>query len=205
MNVSFWVDPICPWCWMTARWVKEVVEPQRNLTITWHPISLYEKNQPDSDNPFYEKMVHTNSLLRVAQSLEDTEGNEAFFKFYWEAGKRIHHDGDVFAKPETLLSDAGFATNHANAFNNEHFDTAIKERMNKGLALVGQDVGTPIISFTDTNGTERGIFGPVISELPTGAEGLKVWDAMTTLATMDGFWELKRTRTVQPNFGKKPQ
>ena len=200
MNVTIWVDPICPWCWMTARWMKEVIQPERDLNITWKTISLQEKNQPGPDSPFYERVAHTHKLLRVFAAIDANEGNEAAFRFYWQAGTHIHHDEDLFVDAATLLTEAGLDLTYADAYDDPQWDVRIKEQMEEGLALVGSDVGTPIIGL-EIDGTEQGVFGPVISRLVTGDEGLAVWDAVITLATTDGFWELKRTRTVEPDFG----
>lgn len=193
---------------MTARWVVDVVQPERDLNVTWQPISLLFKNQPDEDSPWYAPVAHTHKLLRVFESVKAAEGNDAAFKFYWECGRNIHHDGvqdwnDPAVSATQLLANAGLDVSHAAAFDDESFDVVIREKMDAGLALVGEDVGTPIIAF-DTDDGKVGIFGPVISRAPHGEEGLKLWDAMVTMTTMDGFWELKRTRTVDPDFGERP-
>lgn len=193
---------------MTARWVVDVVQPERDLNITWQPISLLFKNEPPEDSDYYPPALHTHKLLRVFESVKAAEGNDAAFAFYWECGRNIHHDGthdwnDPRISAEGLLSSAGLDISHAAAFEDESWDTIIREKMDAGLALVGNDVGTPIIAFAGDEG-KLGIFGPVISRAPQGEEGLKLWDAMVTMATMDGFWELKRTRTVGPDFGERP-
>ena len=193
---------------MTARWVVDVVQPERDLNITWQPISLLFKNDPPEDSEYFEPVNHTHKLLRVFESVKAANGMDAAFQFYWEAGRNIHHDGirdvdDPAISAETLLKNAGLDVAHAAAFDDESFDAIIREKMDEGLALVGQDVGTPIISFPSDNG-KIGIFGPVISRAPQGEEGLALWDAMVTMSTMDGFWELKRTRTESPDFGERP-
>ena len=193
---------------MTARWVVDVVQPERDLNITWQPISLLFKNNPPEDSEYFEPVNHTHKLLRVFESVKAANGMDAAFQFYWEAGRNIHHDGirdvdDPAISAETLLKNAGLDVAHAAAFDDESFDAIIREKMDEGLALVGQDVGTPIISFPSDNG-KIGIFGPVISRAPQGEEGLALWDAMVTMSTMDGFWELKRTRTESPDFGERP-
>ena len=75
--------------------------------------------------------------------------------------------------------------------------------MEIGLDLVGHDVGTPIIAF-DTPAGPKGVFGPILSRMPQGADGVELWDAMVTFAIHDGFWELKRTRTEDPVFPSRP-
>ncbi len=204
MEIKFWVDPICPWCWMTARWAVDLVKPQRDLNIVWQPISLLLKNKPDPESPWYQRMAHTHGLLRVMESVRATEGNEGVTRFYWAAGTAIHHDKKSSVSAEDVLSMAGLDLSHASAFEDESFDAVIEEAMERAFALVGEDVGTPIIEFPTKSGETRGIFGPVISELPSKEDALVLWDAMETLATMDGFWELKRSRTVNPTFPDRP-
>lgn len=202
--VEFWVDPACPWCWVTARWIVDEVAPQRDLDITWQPISLLFKNDPPKDSPYYGAVANTHKLLRVMESLRSAGASNADLqRWYLYCGTKVHHDGDRdfdTAKVEAALVHLGFDTKHAAAFEDDSWDAAIRTGMDAGLALVGDDVGTPIIAFTGDDGVKRGIFGPVITRVPSSEQSLAVWDAMQALATMDGFWELKRTRTEGPSF-----
>ena len=197
---------------MTARWVVDVVEPERDLNITWQPISLLFKNQPPEDSDYFAPVDFTHKLLRVFESVKAAEGMDAAQSLYWQFGRILHHDrstGAVDAEsvyaggPTPFLEAVGLDTAHAAAFDDESWDAVIREKMDAGLALTGNDVGTPIIAFDGPEG-RLGIFGPVISRKPEGEEGLALWDAMVTMATMDGFWELKRTRNVGPDFGERP-
>ena len=171
---------------MTARWVVDVVQPECDLNITWQPISLLFKNNPPEDSDYFAPVNHTHKLLRVFEALNDAEGNDAAFKFYWEGGRHIHHDGDHEVTAETILAGAGLDKSFASAYDDDRWDGVIREKMGVGLGLVGADVGTPIIGFDSDHG-KVGIFGPVISHAPQGKEGLALWDAMITMATMDGF------------------
>ena len=189
---------------MTARWVVDVVKPERDLNVTWQPISLLFKNEPPEDSEYYGPVMYTHKLLRVFEAINAKDGNEAAGNFYWTAGTMIHHDEKLYAPVEEILEAAGMDASFASAFEDESWDSVIREKMDVGLGLVGQDVGTPIIAFEKDDGEQVGIFGPVISRAPTGDEGLALWDAMVTMSTMDGFWELKRTRTEGPNFGDRP-
>lgn len=190
---------------MTARWVVDVVLPERDLEVTWQPISLLFKNKPPEDSDYYKPVVYTHNLLRVFEAINASEGNKAAGDFYWKCGTFIHHDEKLYAPVEEILEAAGMDASFAAAFDDESWDEVIRTKMDAGLELVGQDVGTPIIGFEKDGGDKVGIFGPVISHAPQGEEGLALWDAMVTMSTMDGFWELKRTRTVSPNFGDRPQ
>ena len=93
---------------------------------------------------------------------------------------------------------------HAEAFEDERFDTEIRSRHDAGLALTGDDVGTPIIAM-DTPGGRQGIFGPVITAVPNPEDSLRLWDGMVAMMSVDGFWELKRTRTRRPEFPDRPK
>ena len=62
---------------MTARWVVDEIQPARDLNITWQPISLFLKNEPEEDSPYYEPTNKTFKMLRVMESVRATEGEKA--------------------------------------------------------------------------------------------------------------------------------
>ena len=204
MNVEFWVDPACPFCWTTARWMVDEVIPNRDVHVTWRPISLKFKNDPPEDSPFFEPVTFTHNLLRVMESARATEGDDAFFKLYWEAGTRIHHDDDRSFSATELLESVGLDAKHASAFDDESWDKAIQVGMDEGLDLVGGDVGTPIIAITNSEGVKAGYFGPVITKVPPTEKSVAMWDALVTMMDIDSFFELKRTRTEAPDPGARP-
>jgi hypothetical protein len=189
---------------VTARWVVDVVQPERDVEVTWQPISLLRKNDPPADSEYREAAETTHNMLRVMESLRLTDGNDAVFKAYWEFGTRIHHDKDRDFDLGEALTAAGLDPSHAAAADDESLDDVIAERMDIGLALVGDDVGTPIIALDDDNGDRVGMFGPVITRAPSGATGLKLWDHFVGLTQVPGVWEIKRTRTEAPDFGDRP-
>ncbi|MEQ8841202.1 MAG: hypothetical protein RIB98_09475 [Acidimicrobiales bacterium] len=189
---------------MTARWVVDEVAPARDLNITWQPISLKLKNAPEPDSSFYEPVDRTYRLLRVMESVRATEGEDAVFRLYWEYGRRIHHDKALDFEVAEALAAVGLPASHAVAFDTDEFDTEIQRRHDAGLALTGDDVGTPIIAFDDRDGVKRGYFGPVITKVPNTEDSLAMWDALVAMMNVDGFWELKRTRTEGPSVGERP-
>ena len=202
-KVRFWVDPICPWCWVTARWIIEVA-PERDLEITWQPISLFIKNEPSPESPAYEPVRWTYGLLRVMEAVRATEGEEAVGSLYVEFGRRIHHDGERTWDPAAALEAVGLDVSYAAAADDEQWDAPLRERMDAGLALVGNDVGTPIIAFVADDGRDVAAFGPVITKVPETKDALALWDAFVTVTALDEFWEIKRTRTRRPEFGNRP-
>ena len=204
MNIDFWVDPACPFCWATARWAVDEVQPNRDIDITWRPISLFFKNEPDPDSPWYEGSKFTHGLLRVMESVRTTDGNDGVFKLYWEFGARIHHDKETPFDPADALATVGLDTSHAAAFDDESWDAVIRSGMDEGLALVGNDVGTPIIALENSDGVKAGYFGPVITRIPSTEKSVAMWDALVAMMDVDSFFELKRTRTDSPQPGDRP-
>ncbi len=207
-EVEFWVDPVCPWCWVTARWMVDEVIPARGLTVRWQPISLLFKNQPEPSSAYFAPVAATHRMLRVMEAAR-AGGNEGeAFAVYWHLGTRIHHDRILDAnEPIDIAAElklAGLDPGYADAAEDEAWDAVITERMQRGLDLVGSDVGTPIIAFNDPDGVRRGVFGPVITRVPDRIRSLALWDAVVALGGIDGFWELKRTRTERPEFGERP-
>jgi hypothetical protein len=189
---------------VTARWVVDEVQPARDLNIIWQPISLLFKNEPPEDTPYREAAAYTHNLLRVMESVRKAEGDDAVGPLYWEYGRRIHHDKDREFTAAQALEAVGLDTSHAAAFDDADWDKEIRTRMDAGLDLCGDDVGTPIIAFDDRNGVRQGYFGPVITRVPSTEDSLAMWDALQTMMNIDGFWELKRTRTERPEFGDRP-
>jgi hypothetical protein len=192
---------------VTARWAVEQVQPERDLTIIWEPISLHYKNEvdPEEQPERYERYWRTHRLLRVLESVRTTDGNDGVFRLYWEFGRNIHHDKRLLEFSVTeALSAVGLDTSHADAYDDESWDAGIRERMDVGLELAGDNIGTPIIAFDDAEGSRVGIFGPVITRVPNRELSLQLWDGLQQVMTVPGFWELKRTRTERPDFGERP-
>ena len=189
---------------MTARWVVDAVQPHRDINITWQPISLLLKNNPAEDSAYRKPVEFTHSLLRVLESVRSTDGEAAVQSLYWEYGRRIHHDKDRDFTAAEALGAVGLSASHAAAFDDESWDAEIRTRMDAGIALAGDNVGTPIIAFKNADGEKVALFGPVITSVPSPELSLQLWDGYIAVATVPGFWELKRTRTTGPQFPDRP-
>ena len=202
-RVDFWFDPSCPWAWMTSRWVDEVA-PHRDLDVSWHIMSLAILNEnndvPESYRAFFPRALRYAQLVTAAQVLH---GDAAIKPLYDALGTRIHlgQRTDVDAVMAESLAEAGLPADlvaHAPADPAAHpfeFEAQLRESHFGGMGLVGQDVGTPVVSV---NGVA--FFGPVISPAPKGEQALTLWDGVVAVASYDGFFELKRTRTRDPQF-----
>jgi hypothetical protein len=136
----------------------------------------------------------------VIESVRAAEGDAAIGPLYTAIGAQVHHQGNSFVAATDVLVTAGLSPSHADAFGDDAWDSVIEASMAEGLALTGNDVGTPIIGFTREDGSKVGFFGPVISRRLPIAQALDLWDGLILCTGVDGFWELKRTRTENPNF-----
>jgi hypothetical protein len=203
-TVEIWVDPACPFCWVTSRWLVEQVVPHRDLDVAWRPISLFVKNDPPEGSEYHEVSWFTHRLLRVMEAVRAVEGDAAVGRLYREFGARIHHDGDTDFDPKEALAAVDLDTAHAVAFDDDTWDDVLRAAMDDGSALVGDDVGTPIIAMVNSRGERAGYFGPVISRVPPTDQSLRMWDALTAMMDVDGFFELKKTRDEDPDPGDRP-
>lgn len=205
-DLEFFFDPICPFAWVTSRWVTEVATT-RGIDVQWRFIALSIVNE-DTDYskfpPAYPSLHGLGRrLLRVAAAARETGGNDAVAAFYSAAGQRMHVEATSFAVfggepiPEALVADvvaaAGLDPALVAAADDERHDVVLREETELAFSRTGRDVGTPILTFDPGTDTEASLFGPVISKAPKGVAALELWDAVVTLARTPGFAELKRS------------
>ena len=196
-QLDFWFDPLCPWAWITSRWVLEV-EKVRPVEARWHVMSLAVLNE-DKDLPEQYKgfMRQAWGPVRVCIAAEQKFGPDVLLPLYTALGTRFHHEKAERdrATIEAALADAGLPVELADAMDDESFDDALRASHADGMDRVGYEVGTPVISV---NGTS--FFGPVVSPIPRGEAAAQLWDGVLLVAGTDGFFELKRSRTRDPIF-----
>ena len=196
-RVDFWFDPLCPWAWITSRWILEVREV-REIDLRFHVMSLAVLNEDRDLSPEYrELMTRGWGPVRVAIAAAQEHGDKVLAPLYTAMGTRIHvekQDKDR-AMIEAALTDAGLDLALADAMDDPSYDEAIAVSHHKGMDQVGDEVGTPTIAFEG-----HAFFGPVISKAPKGEEAGRLWDACVTLSGYRHFYELKRSRTEPLDF-----
>jgi protein-disulfide isomerase-like protein with CxxC motif len=196
--VDLWFDPICPWAWMTSRWLLEV-EKVRDVRATFHVMSLAVLNEGrDLPDDYRALMDEAWFPARVALAVEERHGADTLRDFYTALGTRFHPGDEPRdrATVEAALADLGLPVALADAGETDANDAALRASHAAGMAPVGEDVGTPVIHV---NG--MALFGPVISPAPAGEAAGDLFDGFVKVTAYPGFFELKRTRTVGPIFG----
>jgi hypothetical protein len=196
-TVEFWFDPSCPWAWMTSRWVDEVAR-FRNLDVTWNIMSLAVLNEEndvsDEYRAFFPRALR---YTRLVAAVRELHGQAAVKPLYDALGTRIHLGGST--DPDSVIAESlaelGLPADLAVVSTTDAYDKPMRDSHFDGINRVGQDVGTPVLAV---NGVA--FFGPVISPAPKGEQALTLWDGVVAAASYDGFFEIKRTRTVGPIF-----
>ena len=209
-DLHFHFDPVCPWAYITSRWVVEV-QQQRGYDVSWKFISLSMINNDRgySEGNKQHQDGHLSGLqaLRVASAARASAGNEAVAAVYSAFGQAIHvakrrpkDSTEMKDFARTVLTEVGLNPQWADSATDELHDEVIRYETTRALELTGKDVGTPILVFHPDKPNQASFFGPVISAIPLGPEALRLWDAVETLATTSGMAELKRSLRSAPKF-----
>ena len=200
-DVQFWFDPVCPWAWITSRWILEV-EKVRPVRPDWRIMSLAYLNLnqhegKDLSPEYLERMGRAWAPVRVCAAAAQHSGPQILGPLYTALGTRFHNQGrrgDAAVLPEAI-AEVGLPASIADAATSTDFDDAIKKSHHEAFDEVGLDVGTPVVRIRG-----RALFGPVITPAPKGEAAGRLWDGLALVSEADGFFELKRTRNRKPTF-----
>ena len=200
-EVQFWFDPLCPWAWITSRWMLEV-ERVRPVRTDWRIMSLAYLNLVQHEGKglseeYVERMARAWGPVRVCAAAAADAGPGVLGPLYTAIGTRLHNQGrrdDPAIIPEAL-QEAGLPAWLADAAETDEFDAAIKKSHHEAFDEVGLDVGTPVIRIRG-----KALFGPVITPAPRGEAAGELWDGLVLVSKADGFFELKRSRDRRPSF-----
>ncbi|MEU0113591.1 DsbA family protein [Streptomyces bobili] len=207
MPVDFWFDPLCPWAWMTSRWVLEV-EKARNIEVRWHIMSLAVLNEDKIDQlpEEYREMLATKAWkpVQVATAAWQKHGADVLGPLYEALGTRFHNkdEGPTLEAIAGALEDAGLPADLIEYAEQEpfEFEAELRASHKEGIDKVGQEVGTPVIAVPGADGEQIAFFGPVVTPAPKGEDAVRLWDGTLAVASVPGFYEIKRTRTKGPDF-----
>ena len=196
-TADLWFDPVCPWAWMTSRWLLEV-EKVRPVQARFNVMSLSVINE-DRDLPedYRDLMDRAWGPVRVCIAAAREHGEEVLGDLYTALGTRFHNQDRPVERAtiEDALREVGLPIGLADAMDDEAYDKAVRESTSGATDKVGLDVGTPTISVGDV-----AFFGPVVSPAPKGEDAGRLWDGVVLVAGTEGFFELKRSRTREPIF-----
>lgn len=195
--VDFWFDPSCPWAWMTSRWLGEAAT-LRNLEVDWHVMSLAVLNENNEVTEEYAAFLpRALRYTRLIAAVAERSGRESVKPLYDALGARIHPGArtDTDAIIAESLAEVGLPASLAAFADTDEHDAQMRASHFDAIERVGQDVGTPVIAVGG-----YAFFGPVISPAPTGEQAARLWDGVVALASYDGFFEIKRSRTRGPIF-----
>lgn len=196
--VELFFDPTCPWAWMTSRWLLNATEV-REIAPTFSIMSLAALNEGrELESGYRAHMDQAWRPARLALAVENAQGKKALSDFYTAFGTEYHLGGnkDVDAAAGTALENAGLDASLLSALDDSSLDDELRNRQRHVVELVGDEVGTPVISF----GQGVAYFGPVISPAPKGEDAGVLFDAIEAASRVEGFFELKRSRTTGPIF-----
>ncbi|WP_304412822.1 DsbA family protein [Cellulomonas sp. HZM] len=196
--VDFWFDPACPWAWMTSRWMDEVAR-HRDVDVRWHVMSLSVLNEGRDDLPqrYVDLMTDGWAAVRVVVAAQRDHGDGVVKPLYDALGSRRHPGGrsDTAAIIEESLAEVGLPASLAQVGGTDEVDDLLRASHAEAIALVGDDVGTPVVAIDGV-----GYFGPVVTPAPTGEAALQLFDGLVAMTRVPGFYELKRSRTDGPRF-----
>jgi hypothetical protein len=195
-TLDLWFDPLCPWAWMASRWALEVAKV-RDVDVVFHVMSLSVLNEGRELSPSYRDLMDNSwAGARVCLAVQQ-QYPEKLAELYTALGTRIHlgKEPNDHVTHEAALAEVGLPVELADAGDTDANDKSLREEQAKVTAAVGDEVGTPVIRVG-----ELSLFGPVMSPAPKGEEAGTLWDGFVNVLAYPGFFELKRTRTVDPIF-----
>ena len=94
-NVEVFIDPSCPWAWVTSRWLRDVAA-QRDLVIFWRSYCLEIRDDygvaPSVPEEYRQQALDghavSHRMLRIFEAARAEEREEVVDRLYTEWGAR---------------------------------------------------------------------------------------------------------------------
>jgi hypothetical protein len=206
-DVDLWVDPACPWAWITSRWLLEV-EKVRDVTVRFHVMSLAVLNDRPAPRRGLLRRRRKSAgpglwgPVRVLIAASQRLGPDIVRDLYSAMGTRVHpgKEGTGTDMIAGALADLSLDPALLKAATSTSYDDALRASHAEGMRPVGLDVGTPVLHVASGDGAPIAFFGPVVTPTPRGDAAGRLWDGVLAVAGTDGFYEIKRTRDRGPVF-----
>lgn len=198
-RIRFFFDPLCPWCYQTSRWVRDL-ERAGEVEISWGILSLEITNAEGDTSPLAET-ARAARALRTAVALRETEGDAAVGEFYAALGEAVHQRAEDVSDPQVVahaLEAAGAAPALSDKAMADPATWTAVETEHRSLVERTRSFGVPTIVLDDGEGPA--IFGPVISNVPSADDAIELWRHVSWLTRYENFSELKRDRTIDPDL-----
>ncbi|QEV20345.1 DsbA family protein [Streptomyces alboniger] len=197
VRVDFWFDPVCPYTWITSRWLREV-ERVRDIAVRWRVMSLAVLNEgrdvdPEDPEGLYGEYMKAPG--RVCAAVRERHGNAALGRYLDALGVRLHERQD-WSGMTAALAEAGLPADLESVAMTTEYDAVVRASHEEAVALVGEDVGTPVLAVE----VAGALFGPVVSPAPRGEAAGRLWDGVVLMSGVECFHEFKRPYG-SPDFG----
>ena len=201
--MEYFFDPSCPWTWITSRWLVDEAG-RRDAAIVWRSFPLANTNDGPPPPEDAEPQRMSTAFQRVAEALRADGRNPEIGALYAAVGEHVHErGGDATPGIVGIACDAiGLDPSVAAAADDERWDAAIDASYEEARALVGDDVGSPVLAMDapsangGADGNRVAMFGPILSARPDEAAAARLWDAVTTFIAVPEAAELKRGRGI---------
>lgn len=200
--VDAYLDPVCPYSYVTACWLARV-QGARGIDVRWHAMSLAILNA-DEEIPaeWQELMALSWGPVRLLQLVSQREGGQHAFDLIEAIGRRVHADerSDYAAVMVEALEECSLPAELADQAWSSDSDEEVRLSHKEAVTLSGPGVGSPVLAITRSDGEKVGFYGPIISAVPEPADSLRLWDGFVAMASVPGFFELKRARDTELSF-----
>jgi predicted DsbA family dithiol-disulfide isomerase len=200
-DVEVFVDPSCPWAWITSRWVRDVA-PERDLSVYWRSYCIEIRDDydvaPTVPDEYRQQALKghavSHRMLRLFEAARAEDGEDAVDRLYTEWGRRYFapQRPDVVNLLEDCVTAVGLDVRLTDAARDEKWDAPIRDAMEVAYAFGGPKTQTPTIVVRAD--PPHGFKGPVMAPAPTGSAALRLWDAIQVLSEHQGFFEITRPR-----------